>query len=180
DGDRAVEMSTRAVEIAARAAADAPRIWAYNYLGLGQIQLGQVLEGIENLDRSYREAADEGLNMIAANALYNGILVRVQHLQPVEALERVVTLKSMQAGSMAQLQALRAEGTVYLWGLGLPLRALQAYEEAMALTREGQALYYVNWLTVQLAVVHGQLDQLETARRMLPDRTVEREGQDRI
>jgi tetratricopeptide (TPR) repeat protein len=180
DGGRAVDAAERAIAIATEAGADAPRIWAYNYLGVGRLLLGQVAEGMAAVDRSYREAAAAGLNVIAANALYNGILVRLQQLRPLEALELIDALKSMQAGSMAQLQALRAEGAVHLWGLGHPERALAAYEEALALVRDGQATYYVNWLQVQLAVAHLQLDHLETARRLLPDRSVAREGQDRV
>ena len=180
DGARTVAAAERAVAIATEAAADAPRIWAYTYLGLGHVQLGHVTEGFEAVDRSYREAAAAGLNVIAANALYNGIMIRLQHLRPLEALERIDVLKSMHAGSMAQLQALRAEGTVHLWGLGRPGRALTAYEEALALATEGEATYYVNWLQVQLAVAHLQLDDLEGARRLLPDRSAPREGQDQV
>ena len=180
DGARAVEAAEQAIAIATAAGADAPRIWAHNYLGLGHIQLGHVAEGFEAVDRSYREAAAAGLNVIAANALYNGILIRLQHLRPLEALERIDALKSMQAGSMAQLQALRAEGAVHLWGLGRPGHALAAYEEALALAHEGQATYYVSWLQVQLAVAHIQLDHLETAARLLPDRSGSRESQDQV
>jgi tetratricopeptide (TPR) repeat protein len=180
DGARTVQAAERAIAIATEADADAPRIWAYNYLGLGHVQLGHVTEGFEAVDRSYREAVAAGLNVIAANALYNSIMIRLQHLRPLEALERIDALKAMQAGSMAQLQALRAEGTVHLWGLGRPGRALAAYEEALALAREGEATYYVNWLQVQIAVAHIHLDHLDTARRMLPDRSVSREGQDRV
>ena len=180
DGARAVEAAERAIAIATEADADAPRIWAYNYLGVGHIQLGHVAEGFEAVDRSYREAAAAGLNVIAANALNNGIFIRLQHLRPLEALELIDALKAMQAGSMAQLQALRAEGSVLLWGLGWPRRALAVYEEALALAREGEATYYVNWLQVQLAAAHLQLDHLDVARRLLPDRSVSREGQDRV
>jgi predicted ATPase len=180
DGSRTVEAAERAIAIAAQANADAPRIWAYSFLGLGQVQLGQIAEGFEAVDRSYREALAAGLNVIAANALYNSIVIRLQHFRPLEALERIDALKAMQAGSMAQLQALRAEGSVLLWGLGRPNRALAAYEEALVLAREGDATYYVNWLQVQLAVAHIQLDHLEVARELLPDRSVSREGQDRV
>jgi hypothetical protein len=180
DGARAVEAAERAVAIATEADAHAPRIWAYNYLGLGQVQLGHVAEGLETVDRSYREALAADLNVIAANALYNGIMVRLQHLRPLEALERIDALKALQAGSMAELQALRAEGSVLLWGLGRPVRALAACEEVLALAREGEATYYVNWAQVQLAVVHIQLDHLDEARRLLADRSVSREDQDRV
>jgi tetratricopeptide (TPR) repeat protein len=182
DGERSAAMAERAVAIAAAAGpeADAPRIWAYTYLGLGLIQLGQVAEGFESVDRAYAEAAEAGLNVIAANALYNGIQARIQQLRPREALERTQLLKAMQAGSMAQLQALRAEGQIYLWGLGRPAEALAIFEEAIALAREWQATYYVNWLQVQLAATHLQLDHLDTARRLLPDRSVARVGQDHV
>jgi tetratricopeptide (TPR) repeat protein len=180
DGERAIERASRAIEIATEAAADAPRIWAYNFLGLGHIQLGHIVEGLGDVDRSYREAAEHGLNVIAANALYSGVMVRVQTLRPLEAVAKLDALKSIQAGSMGQLQALRAEGTLYLWGLGQPGRAHTAFQEAMALAREGQAHNYVSWLQVQLAVVHIHLDQLDQARRLLPDRGGDRERQDRV
>ncbi|HEY4027030.1 MAG TPA: AAA family ATPase [Candidatus Dormibacteraeota bacterium] len=180
DGARTVEMAERAIEIATEAGADAPRIWAYSYLGLGLIQLERVAEGLAAVDRSQREAAAAGLNVIASTALSNGIWARLQQFRPLEALERVAALKAMQAGSMAQLQALRAEGGVHLWGLGRPARALQALEEALALARDWQATYHVNWLQVQLAIAHLQLDHLDVARQLLPDRKVAREGQDRV
>src|SRR5262249_33771979 len=125
-------------------------------------------------------AAAAGLNVIAANSLYNSILIRLQHLRPLEALERIDALKAMQAGSTARLQALRAEGNIYLWGLGQPQRALAAFEEALALALEGEVTYYVSWLQVQLAVAHIQLDQLDTARQLLPERSASREEQDRV
>jgi len=182
DGERSTRMAERAIAIATAvgAEADAPRIWAYTYLGLGLVQIGQVEAGFEAIDRSHREAAAAGLNVIAANALYNGIVARIQQIRPLEALERTEALRGMHAGSMGQLQSLRAEGQVYLWGLGRPGPALGAYEEALALAREGQATYYVNWLQTQLAVAHLQLDHLDTARHLLPDRSAARESQDKI
>ena len=180
DGARTVAAAERAIAIATEAGAHMPRIWAYQYLGLGLVQLGHVAEGLEAVDRSYRDAVAAGLNVIAANALYNSILICVQHFWPLEALERVNALKAVQAGSIAQLQALRAEGAVHLWGLGWPRRALAAYEEALALARKGQLTYYENWLQVQLAVAHIHLDHLDTARDLLPDSSASREGQDRV
>src|SRR5215467_663838 len=74
---------------------------------------------------------------------------------------------------MTQFLALRAEGSVLLWGLGRPAQALAACEKALALTREGEATHSVNLLRVQLAVAHIQLDHLDVARELLPDRSLD-------
>lgn len=176
DGERARDMARRAVEIGREAGADAPRIWAYTFLGLGHVQLGETGTGIEYLDLSYREASAAGLDMIAVNALYNTVLVCVQLGRPLEALPRLEALKVTRAGTM--LNALRAEGFLYLWGLGQPALARAAFEEALELARSGSAAYFVTWLEAQLALTLDHLDRLEDARRLLPDRSTSRQAQD--
>jgi tetratricopeptide (TPR) repeat protein len=177
NGLRAIEMARRAVEIGAEAGADGPRIWAYTFLGLGNVQLGRAGEGLEYLDLSYREATAAGLDVIAVNALYNAVIACVQVLRPLEALPRLEALKATRVGSM--VQALRAEGFVNLWGLGQPANALPAFEEALELARQGAASSHVKWLEIQLALTLAQLDRLEMARELLPARSDSLEGQDR-
>lgn len=176
DGRRAIDLARRAIDVAGRA--DAPRIEAYTYLGLGHIQLGELAEGLRHLDLAYGEAHDGGYDLIAAGALYNAILVLVQLLRPLEADERLRTLRTMEAGDVVHMQALRADGFTDLWGLGRPARARQAFEEALALAHEGEMQGYVNWLEIQLAVTLDELDRLEEAQALLA-RVVAREGQDR-
>jgi tetratricopeptide (TPR) repeat protein len=177
DGQRAIEMARRAVDIGAEAGADGPRIWAYTFLGLGAIQLDHTAEGLEYLDLSYREAASAGLDVIAVNALHNAIIACVQIIRPLEAVPRLEALKATRAGST--VQALRAEGFLNLWGLGQPANALPAFEEALALAREGAASSHVSWLEIQLAQTLAQLDRLEVAWDMLPRGPAGRESQDR-
>jgi tetratricopeptide (TPR) repeat protein len=177
DGRRAIDMARRAVEIGGEAGADAPRIWAYTFLGLGSVQLGRAREGLEYLDLSYREATAAGLDVIAVNALHNAVIACVQVLRPLEALPRLEALKAMRVGSM--VQALRAEGFLNLWGLGQPANALPAFEEALELARQGAASSHVNWLEIQLALTLAQLDRLELARDVLPARSASHESQDR-
>jgi predicted ATPase len=77
EGDLAVQAGQRAVAIAEACGADAPRIWAYNYIGLGlDVQPGHTDEAIAYLDRSHREADARGLSWIAGNALHNGLVTR--------------------------------------------------------------------------------------------------------
>ncbi|HEV2952784.1 MAG TPA: AAA family ATPase, partial [Candidatus Dormibacteraeota bacterium] len=160
DGQRAVDLAEHAIEIAELAGATAPRIWAYNFLGLGLVQLRRVDEGLASLEASYQDAAARGLNVIAANALYNDIQVRIQHLRPLEAVDRLRILESLQAGSMGSLQSLRAAGQVHLWGLGNPGQALSAFQSASTLAREGDAHYWEMWLRPHMAVALAQLDRL--------------------
>lgn len=180
DGPETVRLAGEAERIAAESGAEAPRIWAYNFHGLGLVQLGQVDEGLEFLDRSYREARAQGLNVVAANALYNSVIVLNQHFRPREALERLRPLEAMQAGSMASLQALRAEGMIRLWGTGEPELARSIYEEALALARSGDQSHFVNWLQTQLAAVWVQLDDPRRAAELLPPEGAQVEGQDRV
>jgi tetratricopeptide (TPR) repeat protein len=177
DGRRAIEMARRAVEIGGEAGADAPRIWAYTFLGLGSVQLGRAGEGLEYLDLSYREATAAGLDVIAVNALHNAVIACVQLLRPLEALPRLEALKAMRVGSM--VQALRAEGFLNLWGLGQPANALPAFEEALELARQGAASSHASWLEIQLALTLAQLDRLEAARDLLLARPASHESQDR-
>jgi hypothetical protein len=177
DGRRAIEMARRAAEIGSEAGADGPRIWAYTFLGLGNVQLGRSGEGLEYLDLSYREATAAGLDVIAVNALYNAVVACVQVLRPLEALPRLEALKATRAGSM--VQALRAEGFLNLWGLGRPATALPAFEDALELARQGEASSHVKWLEIQLALTLAQLDRLEMARDLLSARSASLEIQDR-
>ena len=79
DGPRTVEAAERAIAIATEAHADAPRIWAYSFLGLGQVQLGHVAEGFQAVDRSYAEAlADHRRVLRHAVARHRGVEVDVQ------------------------------------------------------------------------------------------------------
>jgi tetratricopeptide (TPR) repeat protein len=180
DGPQTVRLAEQAESLAASAGADAPRIWAYNYHGLGLVQLGQVDEGLAWLDRSYREAHERGLNVIAANALYNSIVVLNQHFRPREALDRLDALHAIQAGSMASLQALRAESLIRLWGTGEPELARLALEAALAQARAGEATHFVTWIETQLAVAWLQLDDPRRAAELLPREGAQVEGQDRV
>lgn len=180
DGPQTVELASKAEALAAEAEAGAPRIWAYNYHGLGLVQLGQVDEGLEYLDRSCREALAHGLNVISANALYNSIVVLNQHFRPREALDKLDALLAIQAGSMASLQALRAESLIRLWGTGEPELARIALEEALAQARAGEATHFVTWIETQLAVAWLLLDDPGRAAELLPREGAQVEGQDRV
>lgn len=179
DGNRAVELARRAAEVATAAGARAPRIEAHTYLGLGHIQLGRLEEGLEHLDLAHREAAAGGYDLVAAFALYNAVVVLVQHQRPLEAVARLEALKSLEAGELARLQALRADGFLHLWGLGQPVEAERAFRQALVLAGQGELQGHVNWLLTHLAVTLAELDRLEEARELLPDRLLAREGQDR-
>jgi class 3 adenylate cyclase len=96
DHEGAKLLAEKAIEIAEAAGKDQPRVWAYNFLGCGLAFEGRVEEGIEYLERSYREAVEHGWYFIATNALHNVLATGTQNFlmakQMVEVLDRLAAL----------------------------------------------------------------------------------------
>lgn len=175
----ALALAEKAVAVAEAAKVDPPRIWAYIFLGTGMAGLGQVQEGLEYLDRSYREAVDRDLDHIAANALFNAIGTHIRGFRAREALTKVKLLHEHQTGDrrVAVLASL-AEGRIYGWALGEPEKARRALEESLELAREIDASTWVIWNQIVLAAVYGTLGRFDEGLRELPARDVLRERQD--
>jgi predicted ATPase len=66
-----LEDAHRAVEIAERAGAGMALAWAWNFMALAEIQLGQVEAGFQHLEDSYRGAREGRHWFQATNAVYN-------------------------------------------------------------------------------------------------------------
>lgn len=168
-------LAQEALVVAEQAGASAPRTLAQGAIGIMLTRLGRVAEGLEQVDKSYAEAMDRGLIWIAGNALVNGIAARVEHFRAREALPQLRLLRAM--GGAHQLQAARAEGGIY-GALGEPVNAVRAWEEALALAREREAVLFVRRSERGLAAAYAALGRLEEARPLLVPRETERERQE--
>jgi tetratricopeptide (TPR) repeat protein len=167
EGEAAVASATLAAELAGEVGADAPRIWSYGYLGVGLAYLGRLQEGLEYLDQSFHEALDNGLFLIAADALYQGVLWRLIDLRPAEAMDRVHVLRSLHAGNWSRREADIAEAMTYWWGFGEPRPALELLEHAIEPYQRGAENTWIAWAEINLAAVNAQLGRHLAARRLL-------------
>jgi hypothetical protein len=167
EGEAAVASATLAAELAAEVGADAPRIWSYGYLGVGLAYLGRLREGLEYLDQSFHEALGKGLFLIAADALYQGVLWRLIDLRPAEAMDRVHVLRSLHAGNWSRREADIAEAMTYWWGFGEPRPALELLEHAIEPYERGAESTWIAWAEINLAAVNSQLGRHAVARTLL-------------
>jgi tetratricopeptide (TPR) repeat protein len=167
EGEAAVASATLAAKMAGEVGADAPRIWSYGYLGVGLAYLGKLPEGLEYLDQSFHEALTKGLFLIAADALYQGVLWRLIDLRPAEAMDRVHVLRSLNAGNWSRREADIAEAMTYWWGFGEPRPALELLEHAIEPYQRGAENTWIAWAEINLAAVNGQLGRHAVARRLL-------------
>ena len=112
DSQGAVTMADKAIEVAEAVDADMPRIWAYTFKGGGLAGLGRITEGIEFLDRSYSEALESGMFYIAANALYNGCVVRYVNFRGEELPQRLELFRDLPPTAVFQINALTVEAVI--------------------------------------------------------------------
>jgi len=166
--EEGTKLAIKAVEIAEAAGADAPRIFAYGYIGDNLEALGKVDEGLEWLDRSYLEAAERGYDWIANVALYNSVMDNLHHCRVREAKERMSHYRARfdpsgpREPSYLQMQAflaIRADGE--------PERARPLLEAAIPQAEGlGETLFAAR-MRLDLSYVYTALDRLDDARRVM-------------
>lgn len=172
-----LDMAERAVKVAEAARADAPRIWAYSWVGVALAGLGRLEESLQYLDRSHSEALDHGFDWIATNALANGIAVRLEHFRAEEARPRLERLRALRGGD--DVLADFYEGLI---GLALgDLEAARTRSEAgCALARETEATTFLGWIESNLAMIYAALGRFDDARKVLSEARPVHERQEAI
>jgi class 3 adenylate cyclase len=154
--DECLAMANRAAEVAAAAGAEAARIWAGVFVGGALANLGQVDEGFRRMDLAHSESVAHGLTGIAANALYNGAVIRVRMFRAREALDRLRLFEGLRVGTHATHLELLATGSAWQC-LGYPDRAHELQQQALVLARETQTHTFEAWIRRDLAVTIGAL-----------------------
>ncbi len=175
EAPEAVALAQKAVAIADAAGADAPRIWAYNFVGIGLARQGRVDEGLEFLDRSYREATDRDLSWIAANALGNATHTRLANFRVREALTRLESLGGF-GGEWRPFEALIRSYCYTL--LGEPANAEAAAEAGIALAEEAGASTMSHRLYRVLAAARAARGEFDQAYELLAKVPARLERQD--
>jgi len=176
-GEESHALANRAVEIADAARADAPRIWAYNFVGLGLARLGRLDEGIAYLDRSFEEAQARDLWWIAANALGNGVHTRVVAYRGQEALPRAEKLQAFSGDYRWFGPFMHAFVLVHL---GEPRRAIDTGQPILPQAVEAGATTMATRMSRELAMAHSMAGQHEEARRLMPSAENFQEYQDTV
>lgn len=95
--EKSIEMADHADRVAEAVAANAPRIYAYNYRGSALVQLGYIDEGLRFLDRSWSEAMERDFDDIAGVALANAIDARVWCFRASQAFSLLDRMKTVGA-----------------------------------------------------------------------------------
>jgi class 3 adenylate cyclase len=176
-GEEAYALASRAVEIAEAAHADAPRIWAYNFVGLGLARMGRKDEAIAYLDRSYEEARVRDLWWIAGNALGNGIHTRSVAYRAREALPRAEALREF-SGDFRWFGPLMR--VIVFLRLGEPRKAIDVGAQVIQQAVDAGATTMATRLARELAIAHSMAGEHEEALRQLPSAESFREYQDTI
>lgn len=90
---KALGVAEKAVATAAKVGARDAHAWALGFLGLAQLDAGDIAHGVDNLDRAYEEALAGGHAWIASNTAWNDVWARV-HLMLPEIEERLRRLET--------------------------------------------------------------------------------------
>jgi class 3 adenylate cyclase len=167
EAEAARETAELAISIAEAAGADDIRVWAYNFLGLSQIEPGDVDEAMANIDRSYLGAMEQGQVFIAANACYNGLWTAIHLLRMDEAATWLERFKGLSSTIM------NTYNRTYLESIYRSLRGELAIAEdlvrkAMVMTRETGQKNMLWRCQVQLANVLMESGRLDEAARTMP------------
>jgi class 3 adenylate cyclase len=170
-------LANRAAEVAQDAGAEAARIWAGVFVGGAMANLGQLDEGTRRMDVAHSEAMALGLNFIASNALYNGIVTRNRLFRAKESIPRLPLFEALRFGARPFHLELLATANTWL-ELGYPGRARDAAEHSLVLAREVQAHTYEGWIQRDLAGAIGALGQPEEGSRMIGPVDLNKEMQD--
>ena len=182
DGDKTVELATRARDIAARAGADAARIWAEVFIASGMQTHGDTLEeAYARLEEASREATQAGYPGIAGNAFFNELETRIFRYGLRKALERVPLFRELQ---------IRDTGTdapwiPYLEGCAAVLKGQPEAGHALLTTAIQAATdlgfsTFADWARRTDALALSMLDRHEEARAALPGASGRQERQDAV
>jgi len=176
---KTLALAERAVAIAQAAGSQTARIWAYIYVGLGLSDTGHVDEALRHLDRSYREALEQGMEWLAGSALATGINMRLQHLRGREAVPLLDQLRQLQGWHLREILASFYEGLIRL-ALGQPDLARRCTQAGIALATDTQATTFEGWMQCTLAMVAAVQGRVEEAQRLLAAIPPRREHQEAI
>jgi len=172
--EECLAMANRAAEVAEAAGAESARIWAGVFVGGARVNLGEMDDGLRRMDLAFSEAVALGLNGIAANALYNGAIMRIRMFRATEALDRMRLYESLRPVGRPIHLELSATANAWFY-LGYPGRAHELQQQALVLARETQSHTFEAWIRRDLAATTGALGRPDEGLKMIgpPDPNLE-------
>ncbi|HYZ46036.1 MAG TPA: AAA family ATPase, partial [Actinomycetota bacterium] len=180
NAEQAHSAATKAVDLANRVGDSQTQAWALSFLGLAQVDLGEIEEGLANMDLAYRNASEAGHMYVAANIVYNDLWTRVHLMLPVdEGLARVDRLRRETAGGFFL-------GTVYLCQNYVDItrgevnRVLDSSKKALELLENLGATKYAWRCRLLLAEALVESNAVDDAVEQLPDASERVEVQDLV
>ena len=171
-------LAERAIAIADEAGAEAIRIWAYNALGLS-MQSEDVYKAIEYIDRSFSEALERNLYVIAENALHNSIILRAD-AGMTNDLEEGISRWSLLPRSALSEQSRQFHLGIFHELSGHPEDALTHFRVSADLARANGTMglaVSMDYAAGSMLVDMGRIDE---ARTLVPPMDPNLEVQDRI
>ena len=72
-----LEDARRGAEIAEKAGAGRALAWAWNFMSIAEVELGQIELGLKHMEDSYRAAMEGQFRFQASNAIFNGLWLSV-------------------------------------------------------------------------------------------------------
>jgi len=153
--EASVPLLRKAIEIAAQASADAPRISASIMLAGAMPDVGEADEAAPLCEQAYEEATEHGLVLLAGNALGNEVFVLLDLLRARECPAVVERMRTLPANSFSA-RALMADGaaSIYLGRLEHAAQVLRAHASAVLMggreQREGGK--YLAWALSELGL----------------------------
>jgi class 3 adenylate cyclase len=161
-------MAERALAVAETAGADSIRIWTYNFLGIALMGTGHIEEGFDSLQRSYREALQQDLRFIAANALHNIDAMRLWAGEPLarEVLQDQQPRRDLHAGSLSATNVLLHESQASHF-LGEFERGVVAGLKGKEIASAAGNEWATRFAEIGLSLDYVELGRMEDARPLL-------------
>ncbi len=164
--DAVVSEAASAIDVAGHVGSDGARIWALQWLGFGLAHLGRTEEGLGHLDRSYREAVEHKLPVLAVRAICNGLVIRLRDLRLKEAVELLPALEAIDIGSAALPIRAVNQSAVFL-AAGDAESALAYADEGLQMAEETGSSLWTGPACLAVAAALADLGRLEEATAML-------------
>jgi tetratricopeptide (TPR) repeat protein len=164
ENEKGIAMADEAIRAAEAVGAQAPRLWGYMYRGFALVGLGSIEAGLLDLDRSWREALEDGLYDVAGSGLSNAISQRTDCFRAAENPPLIDLLKTT-GGRLASWVGYRK-----VWSdiaLGEMSAAHAAGTEGIRLAQAESAVMLIPPLQLWLAVAAYALGRTDEARSLL-------------
>ncbi len=164
DCDAARPEVMRGLEMAERLGVRSVVAWAHQFLGMIEAKAGHFDQGIDLLDRSYRDGVEQGADLLAERALQNACAVRVIGLRAREVESRLAQhTHPLDAGAWPTFRDVALLGALIELGeLDRSLRLARTLRQRLERSGAAAILRWIDSSFVALLADCGQPDEART------------------